>query len=44
MIALISAIVEPIQLTPDWYFVMAGWGLSVTGALLGSWMARRKGG
>ena len=40
LITIISAVVEPIQLTPDWYYIMAGWGLSLIAALIGAKMSR----
>jgi hypothetical protein len=43
LITIISAIAEPIQFTPDWFLVMGGWGLSLLGVLLGTWMGKRKG-
>ena len=42
LITIISAIVEPIKLTPDWFYIMAGWGLSLIAAIIGSWMGRKK--
>jgi len=41
LITIIAAIVEPIQLTPDWFYVMAGWGLSIVAALIGAWVGKR---
>lgn len=42
LITIIAAIVEPIQLTPDWFYVIGGWALSLIAALAGAWMGRRK--
>lgn len=39
---IISAMIEPIQLTFDWYYIMGGWALSLIAALAGAWMGRRK--
>ena len=41
LITIFAAIVEPIQLTPDWFHVMAGWGLSIVAALIGAWVGKR---
>ena len=41
LITIIAAIVEPNKLTPDWFYVMAGWGLSIVAALIGSWVGKR---
>jgi len=41
LITIISALVEPIQLTPDWYAIMAGWGLSLVAAFLGARMGKK---
>lgn len=42
LITIIAAIAEPIQLTPDWFIVIGGWGITLLAALLGAWMGRRR--
>ena len=42
LITIIAAIVEPIQLTPDWFFVIGGWVFTLLATLMGSWMGKRK--
>ena len=42
LITIIAAIAEPIQLTPDWFYVMGGWGFTLLAAWMGAWMGRRR--
>lgn len=42
LITIIAAMTEPISLTPDWFFIMGGWGFTLLAALMGAWMGRRK--
>ena len=42
LITIIAAIAEPIQLTPDWFLVIGGWGFTLIAALMGAWMGRRR--
>ena len=42
LITIIAAIAEPLQLTPDWFIVIGGWGITLLAALLGAWMGKRR--
>jgi len=42
LITIIAAIAEPIQLTPDWFLVIGGWGFTLLAALMGARMSLKR--